>query len=180
MLKEILKTMLNEKILNLKDEKEKEKYAKIVYDLLQKAYAKIGGIKGSGFESPEDMIKKIKLWKIYRKDGKIIAGLMYKDKGFRKRVAIFTDGTKEGKQALKIMLRDDFERSVVEVSGPSLKFIKRNFPDLFEKYKIPCKEAEKILKEKLDCEDEYFYVRDINGNKLRKILLGTVKNFKIN
>ena len=166
------------KILNLKDEKEKEKYTKIVYDLLQKAYAKIGGIKGSGFESPEDMIKKIKLWKIYRKDGKIIAGLMYKDKGFRKRVAIFTDGTKEGKQALKIMLRDDFERSVVEVSGPSLKFIKRNFPDLFEKYKIPCKEAEKILKEKLDCEDEYFYVRDINGNKLRKVLLGTVEFFK--
>jgi len=178
MLKSILEDILNEKILNLFNKEEKEKYKDIIFDLLQKSYAKIGGIKGSGFENPDDMIEKIKLWKIYIRNGNILAGLMYKDKNLRKRVAIFTNGTKEGKQALKIMLRDDFERSVVEVSGPSLKFIKKNFPDLFEKYKISCKEAEKILKEKLNCEDEYFYIRNINGNKLRKILLGTVNSFK--
>ena len=175
MVKELLK--LNEKILNLFNKNEKEKYVDEVYNLLQKAYSKIGGIKGSGFSSPKEMIEKIKLWKLYRKDNKIIAGLLYKDKGFRKRVAIFTDGTKEGKEALKKMLRDDFERSLVEVSGPSLKFIMKNFPKLFNKYKIPCKQDQEILKEPLDGEDEYFYVREINGNKLRKILLGNYKKF---
>ena len=38
---------------------EKEKYVDEVWDMLQTAYSSIGGIKGSGFESKEDMIKKI-------------------------------------------------------------------------------------------------------------------------
>jgi len=75
------------------------------------------------------------------------------------------------------LLRDDFERSVIEISGPLYKFIKKNFPLLLEKYKIPCKEAEQILKEKLDCKNDYFYVRNINGNFLEKILVGNVKKF---
>ena len=69
--------------------------------MLQKSYAYIGGIKGSGFENPDNMVNKIKMWKIVKKNGKILAGIMYKDKNYRKAVAVFTDGTKEGKKRLK-------------------------------------------------------------------------------
>jgi len=178
MIKEIFEEVLNEKIINLYNKDEKEKYADSIYDLLQKSYAKIGGIKGSGFENSQRMIDKVYLWKIYKKGNKILAGIMYKDKGIRKGVAVFTNQTKEGIVTLKKLLREDFERSIIEISGPLYKFIQKNFKDLLEKYKIPCKEAEKILKEKLECEDDYFYIRDINGNKLRKVLVGTIKKFK--
>jgi len=178
MLKEIFEEIMNEKILNLYNKNEKEKYAEIVYDLLQKSYEKIGGLKGSGFENPQEMINKIYLWKIYKRGNKILAGIMYKDKGFRKAVAVFTNQTEEGKEALKKLLRDDFERSIIEISGPLYKFIENNFPTFLAKYKIPCKVAEKILGKKLDCIDDYFYVRNINGNKLEKIMVGTIKNIE--
>jgi hypothetical protein len=38
------------------------------------------------------------------------------------------------------------------------------------------KEA-KLLKESLNCEDEYFYAREIDGNRLKKILLGNYMKF---
>jgi len=101
MIREIIESVINEKILNLKDKEEKEKYADAVFDLLQKSYAKIGGIKGSGFENPQRMVEKIYLWKIYKQNDKILAGILYKDKGFRKAVAVFTNQTKEGIEALK-------------------------------------------------------------------------------
>lgn len=54
--------LLNESYKNLTSKEEKEKYAKEVYSLLQSAYSKIGGLKGNGFQSKEDMIEKIPFW----------------------------------------------------------------------------------------------------------------------
>ena len=58
------KEFLNESYKNITDHSEKEKYAEEVFNLLQRAYAKIGGLKGNGFQSPEDMIEKIPFWKL--------------------------------------------------------------------------------------------------------------------
>ena len=68
----ILKELLFESYQNIFDEETKRKYANEVFELLQNAYSKIGGIKGSGFSSPEDMIQNIPFWKLFIYKGKVI------------------------------------------------------------------------------------------------------------
>ena len=42
----------------------REKWVDQAWEMLNKTYAPIGGIKGSGFSSREDMIKNIPFWKL--------------------------------------------------------------------------------------------------------------------
>jgi hypothetical protein len=72
---------LNEGFLNLlpSDKDKKQEHADVVWNMLQKAYAKVGGIQGSGFESKEDMIAKIPFWKIGRSKGQPNSVVLYKD-----------------------------------------------------------------------------------------------------
>lgn len=73
---------LNERFVNIfSDEETKRKYASDVWDILQKSYADIGGIKGSGFKTIDDMVKNIPFWKLSVHDGVVDAVAMYKDKG---------------------------------------------------------------------------------------------------
>lgn len=130
------KEYLEEHFINLLpgDEAEKAKHAPAIHAMLQKAYAPIGGIHGSGFESPEDMVSKIHMWKMYRHAGEIKAVKLYKNNlaGGRKIVAVATDGSKEGKMGLAQMMKDDMvqKRSYGEMSGAALKMMKRNLPDI--------------------------------------------------
>lgn len=57
----------------------REKYAEQVWDVLQFSYRDIGGIKGSGFSSIQDMIDNIPFWKMVTKNGEVHAVVMYKD-----------------------------------------------------------------------------------------------------
>jgi len=180
---------LNERVLNLftKDKDEREKYADTVFDMLQQSYKSQGGIKGSGFNSAEDMIKKIPFWKIVRKNDKIVAGILYKDKGGRKGVASFTDGSDAGKDALIDIKKDEFGRSYSEISGNALGFTKKILGlDFIIKYAKTPEEAEKISGEELsevpdDDENvrytpqlkDYFYQREIGGKMHTKIMIGT-------
>lgn len=168
---------LNETINNLFTAEDKEKYVDEVWDLLIEAYKAIGGIKGSGFANKKDMIDKIKMWKIIKKDSKIIAGLMYKDKGMRKTVACFTDNSKEGKMALLKLLKDDLERSSIEVSHSLLNFLEKKLPKLVDKYVVHTSEVEKVLGKKIDIIDDRKYSRDINGAVITKMMLGNIKKF---
>jgi len=172
------KDFIDETIINLFD-KEKEEYKDIVWELLISSYSSIGGIKGSGFESKEAMIKRIKMWKLAKKNNKIVAGILYKDKNdIRKSVAIFTDGSKEGKVELAKMLKDDFSRSSIEVSHDLLKFIERKMPIILKKYVIDTKYVSDILGKDIKIIDDKKYERDINGTKVIKMMLGTQKSFK--
>ncbi len=67
------KEYIEERFINLLpgDEAEKAKYAAEVHAMLQKAYAPIGGIKGTGFKDHQDMIDNIPMWKLYRHEGQI-------------------------------------------------------------------------------------------------------------
>lgn len=55
---------------------------------------------GSGFNSPEDMVRNVPLWKLSVKDGVVTGAALYKDKDGRKRIAIATDGSDHGKRAI--------------------------------------------------------------------------------
>lgn len=144
------KEYLSERFINLLpgDEEKKQEHAAHVHGMLQAAYKDQGGIHGSGFNSPDDMVKKIPMWKLHRQGGKIRAASMYKDKEGRKRVAIATDGSDEGKKAAASMMVDDLRqgRSYGEVSGKSLSFMKKHAGEHLRKHVKKYSEAEDILR----------------------------------
>jgi len=187
------KQYLEERFINLlpQHQDEKEEHAKHVHDMLTKSYADQGGIHGSGFESPDSMVKNIPMWKLHKSDGKIRAAALYKDKVGRKRVAIATDGSDEGKKAAARMMVDDIRqgRSYGETSGRSLSFLKKNAGEHLKKHVRSFEEASSIAKSNGDeirrpSEDdpevqrhpeykEHFYQRKIGNEWHTKLMVGT-------
>ena len=123
--------ILNEKYLNIFNKETKQQYADEVYALLQKSYQPLGGLKGNGFSSPDDMIDSIPLWKLYFNQGTLECVIMYKDKGGRKLVALGVSGSPKSKQELRKIIAKEFDRSYFEVSGALLKFMVKNFGEDF-------------------------------------------------
>jgi hypothetical protein len=150
-------------------------YSDELFKMVQKSYANIGGIKGRGFRSPKDMVDNIKMVKISRIDSVIKAVIFYKDKDGRKVVAVATDFTLEGKEELRKILKEEFERSYMEVSGAMLGFIRKNFPEDFETYKIKNDLNLDIFKNITEV-DDYYYDRNIGDSVVRKVALGTPYN----
>lgn len=109
--------ILLEHYVNLLTTEEKEKYVDQVWDMLQKAYAPIGGFKSAS--SKEELISDSNLWKLVRRGGKIVTVMIYKDKHGRKSIACATDGTDQGKADLMKTKDDDsrLRRAWAEVSG---------------------------------------------------------------
>ena len=168
------------------DMQTKKKYADEVWDMLNKSYAKVGGLHGSGFSSKEDMIKNIPFWKMITRNGKLVAVILYKDKGGRKRVAMGTDGTIEGKQAMIDTNKEEIkmQRSYVEISGPSLSMFLRKIPG-FESTCIPYRKVSGIIDDEIKRPPEndpeilkhpelkdYFYQRMIGGSWHTKLMTG--------
>lgn len=172
--------LLNERYLNLFTAEEKRPYVDEVWNLIQNAYSYAGGIKGGGFESKEAMIEKIPFWKLVKKDNKIVAVRLYKDKAGRKAVAAATDKSELGSNLYKKISKEDLERSWVEVSDKALQSLKQSLGDLFFDYAIPVK----IVKQKLPDDDiqaidEYYYKRKIGNDWITKIALGNPNAKKI-
>lgn len=185
--------LITERYVNLiAGDERKQEYADQIYDMLQKAYAKIGGIHGNGFKSPEDMIKNIPFWKFEVKGGVPLACILYKDKGGRKSVAVATNGTPAGKDSLARMMRADVMqgRSYSEKSGPALGFVKKQLsPGVFNATIMTYKDAQKILDDPIrpapKDDEEYkrhpelkgrLYQREIGGEWHTKAMLGTIGN----
>jgi hypothetical protein len=180
---------LVERFINLFDPKQKQEYVDVVWDILQKSYQKVGGIHGSGFNSKEDMINSMPFWKIAKKNGRVVAVALYKDKGGRKRVASGTDGTADGLNQLELIGREDLnqERAYAEVSSAALKFLLKRWKGSdITKYMILPQDAEKILGAELEYPvsdqdpevvahpqlKKYFYSREIGGKPHTKLMIG--------
>lgn len=183
--------LMNERFINLfqRDKEKRMEYVDDVWEILQKSYAPIGGIKGSGFGSKEEMISRLPFWKLVRRNGKIVAVGIYKDKSGRKFVAGGTDGSREGKDGLIDILKSDLKqrRSYVEVSGPLLSLLKKVIgvndlksfamtPEEFESVSgdsvsdVPENDSEVNRHPELA---DYFYQRKLGGHMHTKIALGT-------
>lgn len=121
------------------------------------------------------MIKNIPIWKLKTRDGELTCVSLYKIKGgLRKGVACGTNGQKEGKEDLKGIILQNMKVSMNEISDTMLKFIQRNMPDEFDKYKIPFEQAQEILSDdELFQVDDCFYQRKIGGHLHTKVLVGT-------
>ena len=181
---------ITENYKNLFTKEDKLKYADDVWDLLNKAYQSIGGIKGNGFSSKDDMINNIPFWKLKLNNNKIEAVVLYKDKNGRKSVAGASDGTITGKKEfIKIKNQDlELNRSYAEISSAMLAVIYKNNKNLIE-YCIPYNNVVKILNEpilKPDDNDpeilkypdlkDFFYKRKIGEEWITKLMIGTPFN----
>lgn len=194
------KSYLEEGFVNAilaKDDASRQKYALQVWDILQRSYAKIGGIKGSGFSSVEDMIAKIPFWKLYLDGDRLRVAVMYKDNGGRKLVAIGTDGSAKALRVLSDVMRESFRVSFGEYSKGLLVFILKNVPEsIVLKHILTPAQIAKILddtiivptqeyvNDNLETSDQalynrfkkwhkYFYVRNIGGKPFLKIAIGS-------
>lgn len=174
------------------------KLAKDILDVLQFSYKDIGGIKGSGFNSAEDMIANVPFWKIDRHPdtGKISSVVLYKDKGGRKSVAIGGDGSKRGKDKIMDVFRSELGRSYSEKSKSALGLLIKVLGDNnIKSFLIKPENAKTILNKEVtpisNMDDrelprdaqmtlskypwikDYGYLRDIGGTQTFKVLLGT-------
>lgn len=125
------KTLVNERFKNAVGDRDielKKQYGKQVFDLLQKSYASIGGLKSGGFENVDAMIKKIPMWKMVVNKGTVEAVVMYKDKNGRKSVAMGSTGSDYAKKHLKTILAKDITRSYGEKSKAALGALMKLVP----------------------------------------------------
>jgi hypothetical protein len=189
--------ILNEGFTNAvgNDIKTKELWVDEVWDMLQKTYKKIGGIKGSGFSSKEDMIKNIPMWKMATNNGKLVAVVMYKDKGGRKAIAGATDGSRDGLKKYKEVVSEDIKRAFGEKSKAALSTTMKIIPwETLQNFTLTPDAASKAMKKKVtpikDYKGElpsdakltlnrypqlkdYGYIREIGGVDTFKVAFGT-------
>lgn len=171
------------------DTKMKYKYADQVWAILSNAYHSQGGLVGNGFQNIDAMVTKIPFWKLDIVDGEVLSVIMYKFKdddglGYvRKLVAIgaLYDEKRVAlirKKLLNIM-KMEFSRSMMEVSGLAEAYFLRNFPDAFKKSLV---ESEKVILLLPDDEirpianDKYRYERKIGGEWHEKVMCGNTKD----
>lgn len=190
------KRFLEERFVNAlpKDQELKQKHADAVWDLLQKSYAPIGGIKGKGFSSKSDMMN-IPFWKMIMKDGEVKGAVLYKDKGGRKSVAAGTDGSEYAKVKVADIMKNDLKRSYGEKSKSALGTMMKQLPwDVLQQFTKTPKQAKAILgKDVVSVKDydgqlpsdaqqtlakypqlrDYAYLRDLNGTMTFKVMFGT-------
>ena len=178
------------------DDPSKEQYADQVWNLIQASYAGIGGIKGSGFGSKQEMIAKIPMWKLAVKDGKVEVALLYKDKGGRKSVAMGSTGSDWAKSRVAEIFKQEVKRSYGEKSKAALGSVLKQYPQAaIEPFLHMPAEASRVLKvpvtvltsipksdwpedalltiSKYPFIEKYGYLREIKGVLTFKIMIGT-------
>lgn len=193
-------SFLNESFINAlpKDEDLKLQYVDEVWNILQTQYQELGGLKGSGFKTKEDMIKNIPFWKMVRKGGMIHAVVMYKDSQGRKSVQMgVLKDSQYGKDKIKEIIQQDVKRAYTERSKGQLGLTMKTVPwDILKEFIIPIEEVKRIFKgeeiiklstvnkseypkDQIDTLQkfpqllEYGYLREIGGSLVFKVMLGT-------
>ena len=168
--------MLKEHYVTIWDQREeKEKYLDVVWDILQFSYAKIGGVQGT---TKEELLNPEIMWKMVRRNNKIVSVVMYKTTGGRKVVLAGSDGTPEGKKGLYDTLAEDIKlqdrNTWAEVSGA----MEHIYINKLGGIPIPNDKAEKVLKqlgkEINKLEDGYHYTRIIGDSEHTKIMVGNL------
>ena len=165
--------LICERFLNAFSKEDMRKYADEVWDILQKAYAYCGGM--AGMDSVEQLIDETDMWKMVRKNGKIVAVSTYSNKRSGRKICYGgQDGSEEGKIAFKKILEEDFKlkdrQSWAEVSGPmEVTALKQGAMP------IPAYIAELIMKDKTFDnihKDGFHYTRMIGGEPHTKLMVG--------
>ena len=170
-------------VLSSDSEEEQIQYAKIVWPIVEEAYAYAGGL--AGIHTVDDFIKEYVyndkdefLWKMVRRGNKITAVKIYKFKnGHRKSVCMASVKGEQGDHDLNMIISEDLkikERGAwAEVSGKALgKYLNMGavvIPNSMAKELLPGKSIETL-------DDGYFYKRLIKGKPCVKMIIGYPPN----
>lgn len=183
-LQSFAKAAINESVQNFfeHDIVQKKKYAQQVWDILQEAYKSQGGIKGNGFNSIDDMLN-IPFWKLDIVDEQVVCVFMYKfkkespsDGNLRKLVAlgISRQHADVARKKMSNILKQEFSRSILEISGLMLDYVEKKFPEELKKYLMTAEDAMKVLpNDDIVPIDKFKYNRMIGGHYHEKIMLGS-------
>lgn len=163
--------ILNETYVNVHTDEMKERYGAEVFDLIDKAYAYVGG--HVNYPNVEALIHSKGWWKMIRRSGKIVAVAILTQKHGQKRVASATDGSRAAKLELVKLITEDIRqaRGWSEVSGAAANFmIKLGLPP------VPNTEAAELLdKEILALHGRFKYDRLLGGMVHTKMIVGFPK-----
>jgi hypothetical protein len=150
----------------------RRRHARHIWDMLQAAYESMGGFKSAA--DVQELVQEPGLWKVFRRGHNIIAVVIYKDTtAGRKLIGAASDGTREGKAALRRINKDDtdFGRSWSEVSGRMETWLQE-----LGQQPVPYEQAKELLKGKhitpADPDDGFHYIREIQGKPITKIVMG--------
>ena len=168
--------LILERFVNCLNKEQMKQYAKEVWDILVKSYEYCGGM--AGMDSVEQLMNETSMWKLVRKNNKIVAALTYSDKrGGRKACYLGTDGTEEGVQSLKKVMQEDNllpERHAWgEYSGKAVS-------TMFNQGAMPVRAdiAKEIMSDKEFLEikpDGYYDTHNIGGHPHTKLMMGNPK-----
>ena len=140
----LIEQVITERFINLiGDDPKKQQYMHAVWDMLQKSYQNIGGLKIGGLDSAQDLVK-LPMWKIMTKDGEIKLVVLYKDKGGRKSVAVATDGSREAVRQMSDVMKHEAKRAYSEKSKASLGMFMKSVSNP-EQYLIPIDQVKDIV-----------------------------------
>lgn len=170
-----MENILNEHYVTVTNNNDMNKYVDIVWDMLQNAYKEIGGFLTA--KTKDELIKKSSLWKLVRRNNNIVAVAIYTSKkGGRKLIAVATDGTTMGKDALYSIIKEDIKmmnqrQAWAEVSG-KMEYLYNKMGGVV----IPSKYVQNILKDKeiFGQKDDGHYSRNIKGEPHEKIMFGWI------
>ena len=166
--------MLNERFVNVFTPDDKKAYMDELWELLEITYAEIGGLMGA---SKSDLISAPGLWKLVRKNGRIVSGILYRDMAGRKIRLVLHNNTEEGKSWVKNIIKDDIAlgRSWGEVSGALEAVMMKLGAKPVSNMK-----AEEILGKPITTlhQDGYHYTRSLGGGtEKEQIILGNLEGW---
>ena len=173
---------LQERVINIGfDQQEhinkREQHRKDIHALLRSSYAGLGGYLNLGSGSPEEDIAihhdiSHSMIKGVRRDGKLVAVKLYKDKFGRKTIAAGTDGSPSGKKGFLDLVKDDIDqkRSWGEFSGAVAHISKKSGSP-----EIPVETMRKLLGKDITPTTGSSYTRYIAGKTIEKTGFGFPK-----
>jgi hypothetical protein len=189
-------TYVNAVGTDVRSQATKQLYMDQVWDVLQSSYAAIGGLKGNGFNTKEEMLK-LPMWKLGVRQGVVHAVIIYKDKIGRKSVAAGTDSSEAGGWFIKDMFANEMQRSYGEKSKAVLGMMMKLHPfNVVEEFLVSPErvgemsasqdiiaiadvaEADwpgdaKMTLAKYPKLIHYGYLREIGGKMIFKVMIGT-------
>lgn len=169
------KQFLAERFLTLKTPSSKESSKHEVWYLLHQTYKGIGGLMGADLV---DLVRTPGMWKLVRKNGHIVAGVIYKDTDWGRKIRlVFHNDTDEGRTWLKKILQEDISknRSWGEISGALEKVMTRMGAKLVDN-----RQVHKFLKVPVDNikklhSDGHHYDREVAPGVIKtQVLLGNI------
>ena len=162
----------NSKTVTIKALHTKQRILDEVYTLLESTYKNIEG--GLNFENKYDLLQNTSIWKVIYFENHIIGVLIYKAKHGLKMVACAINETYKNiaKKRLINIFKKNFSKTWMEISEGLERFILKISTS--KKFIITNKKAKVILEKSIQlCSDKLHYIREINGVKKTKILIGT-------